>query len=146
MNKINWQNAPSTATPINAENLNQMQDNIEEVIEKLKPDELYYISTAADVTVILNRDITSYDIVTIILQSTDGCQSSVTLYKPTVGDKIGVFAPKINIGTVIYNKQAILNVYSSRNLRIVENYQLEGNTTIQTGNYIKIKAVLGYKV
>ena len=34
MNKINWQNSPSTATPINAENLNQMQTNIEDAIAK----------------------------------------------------------------------------------------------------------------
>lgn len=146
MNKINFQNLPSTATPLNAENLNQMQDNIENEINLTKPIELYYNSSASYVSATLNDNITNYDIVTIILQSTDGCQSSVTLYKPTVSDKIGVFAPKINTGTVIYNKQAILNVYTPRELRIVENYQLEGNTQIQTGNYIKIKAVLGYKL
>lgn len=32
MNKINWENLPSQATPINAENLNQMQTNIENAI------------------------------------------------------------------------------------------------------------------
>ena len=35
MNKINWQNAPSTATPINAENLNAMQNNIENAINNI---------------------------------------------------------------------------------------------------------------
>lgn len=35
MNKINWENLPSTATPINAENLNAMQDNIENEINRV---------------------------------------------------------------------------------------------------------------
>lgn len=34
MNKIDFQNLPSTETPINAENLNQMQTNIEEAVNE----------------------------------------------------------------------------------------------------------------
>ena len=33
MQKINFQNLPSTSTPLNATNLNQMQDNIENAID-----------------------------------------------------------------------------------------------------------------
>lgn len=33
MNKINWENSPSTRTPLNADNLNRMQDNIEDAME-----------------------------------------------------------------------------------------------------------------
>lgn len=33
MNKIEFQDYPSTKTPLNAENLNQLQDNIEEAID-----------------------------------------------------------------------------------------------------------------
>lgn len=47
MNKINWENLPSTATPINAENLNAMQDNIEEAIEELIISEDKTISVSA---------------------------------------------------------------------------------------------------
>lgn len=36
MNKIEFQDYPSTETPLNAENLNQMQTNIEEEINKAK--------------------------------------------------------------------------------------------------------------
>ena len=36
MDKINFQNLPSTETPINADNLNLLQDNIEDAIEELK--------------------------------------------------------------------------------------------------------------
>lgn len=38
MEKINFQNLPSTETPINSTNLNQMQTNIENAINKLEED------------------------------------------------------------------------------------------------------------
>lgn len=43
MDKINFENLPSTNTPINAENLNQMQDNVENAISELV-DNLFYKS------------------------------------------------------------------------------------------------------
>ena len=36
MEKIIFENLPSTKTPLNAENLNQLQDNVEQAIEILK--------------------------------------------------------------------------------------------------------------
>ena len=39
MNKINWINGQAGGTPLSAENLNQMQDNIEDAIEEVR-DEL----------------------------------------------------------------------------------------------------------
>lgn len=44
MNKINFQNTPSTATAISAENLNQMQTNIENAIKAIYPVGAVYIS------------------------------------------------------------------------------------------------------
>lgn len=35
MNKINWENLPSQATPINAENLNALQTNVENAINAI---------------------------------------------------------------------------------------------------------------
>lgn len=37
MQKINFKNLPDTSTPLNAENLNLLQDNIEEAIENIEP-------------------------------------------------------------------------------------------------------------
>lgn len=42
MNKINFTNLPSTNTPLNADNLNAMQDNIEDAIEKLEGGKLLW--------------------------------------------------------------------------------------------------------
>lgn len=144
MNKINWQNAPSTATPINAENLNQMQDNIENEINLIKPIELYYNSSASYVSATLNDNITNYDIITVIGQSTDGHQCSTTIYKPYNGAKISLCAPQ-NSGTDSYNKYAVYEFTSTTVIQSNKNFQIANNNT-SNGNYIKLKAVLGYKL
>lgn len=146
MNKINFTNLPNTTTPLNATNMNLLQTNVEDAITDSVATQLFYDSTASYTSATLSSAITNYDIITVIGQSTDGHQCSTTIYKPAVNDKIGLFAPKINQNAAIYNKQAVYEFTSATVLQSVENHQLQGNTTIQTGNYIKIKAVLGYKV
>lgn len=145
MNKINFQNLPSTATPLNAENLNQMQSNIENAINSLKPTELFYSSSGETSTIILNDNVTNYDILTITGQSTDGHQCSTTIYKPAINNKFVLVAPKISSGTTIYNKQAVFVISELNKIIMLENYELQGNTTAVSGPYIKITAVLGYK-
>lgn len=135
----------SGSTPISAENLNQMETNIENAINNLKPVELYYNNTASYVSATLNDNITNYDIITVIGQSSDGFQCSTTIYKPYAGAKIGLFAPQITSNTTIYNKQAVYEFTSSMVLQSIQNHELSGNTSITSGNYIKLKAVLGYK-
>ena len=166
MNKINWENGTlvskakvnvggtvydvesavySGSTPISAENLNQMETNIENAIHNLKPVELFYDSTASYLSATLNDDITNYDIITVIGQSSEGFQCSTTIYKPYAGAKIGLFAPQITSNQTIYNKQAVYEFTSSMVLQSIQNYELNGNIRITSGNYIKLKAVLGYK-
>lgn len=154
MRKINWEDYPSTATPINADNLNAMQDNIADAIdggilnaiEEVRAIELYYNASASYVSATLNDNISNYDIITVIGQSSDGNQCSTTIYKPAINDKICLFAPQITSNTTIYNKQAVFQFTSSLVLQSVENHQLSGNTNIEAGNFIKLKAVLGYKL
>lgn len=114
--------------------------------KELKPIELYYDNTASYVSATLNDNITNYDIIKVIGQSTDGYQCSTTIYKPYAGAKIGLFAPRITSNTAIYNKQAVYEFSSINVLQSIENHQLNGNTNIETGNFIKLKAVLGYKL
>lgn len=47
MNKINWINGQAGGTPLSAENLNQMQDNIEDAIDDV--DEKFNYSTTEKV-------------------------------------------------------------------------------------------------
>lgn len=145
MRKIIWENFPSTATPINADNLNTMQDNIEEAIEELKPIELYYNASASYVSATLNDNISNYDIITVIGQSSDGYQCSTTIYRPAINHKISLEASRVYNGTV-YNKQAVYNFSSNNIIESVENYQLTNGSNPVSGVYIKLKAVLGYKL
>lgn len=145
MRKIIWENFPSTDTPINADNLNTMQDNIEEAIEELKPIELYYNASASYVSATLNDNISNYDIIIVIGQSSDGYQCSTTIYKPAINHKISLEATRVYNGTV-YNKQAVYNFSSNNIIESVENYQLTNGSNPVSGVYIKLKAVLGYKL
>lgn len=65
MKKINWENEPSTATPINADNLNLMQDNIEEEQEIIKGTLLYSNDSGEKRNVTLNDNISEYNIIEI---------------------------------------------------------------------------------
>ena len=48
MDKINFQNKPNTTTPINATNLNQLQDNVESAINETKTWKLVGTVTSND--------------------------------------------------------------------------------------------------
>ena len=41
MQKINFENKPSTKSPINADNLNLLQDNVEDAIDEVSDDIIY---------------------------------------------------------------------------------------------------------
>ena len=112
--------------------------------KELKPIELYYDNTASYVSGTLTDDITNYDIITVIGQSTDGHQCSTTIYKPYNGAKISLCAPQ-NSGTDSYNKYAVYEFTSTTVIQSNKNFQIANNNT-SNGNFIKLKAVLGYKL
>lgn len=149
MNKINFENLPGTNTPINATNMNLLQDNIEDGIEDgindIKAQVLYYDDTASYTSATLTYSITNYDIIVVIGQSTDGYQCSTTIYRPAINHKISLEATRVYDGTV-YNKQAVYNFSSNNIIESVENYQLTNGSNPVSGVYIKLKAVLGYKL
>ena len=144
MNKINFTNLPDTSTPLNATNMNLLQTNVEDAITDSVATQLFYDSTASYVSATLNDNITNYDIITVIGQSTDGHQCSTTIYKPYNGAKISLCAPQ-NSGTDSYNKYAVYEFTSTTVIQSNKNFQIANNNT-SNGNYIKLKAVLGYKL
>ena len=145
MKKIKFENLPSKKTPLSAEILNIMQDNIEKAIQISKIKELFYDSTASYNSATLNDDITNYDIIVIIGQSSDGYLCSTVIYKPYVGAKIGLTAPEI-VSNTIYNKQAVFEFTSEKIIASIQNHQLQGNTSITRGNYIRLKSIIGIKL
>ena len=62
MNKITFKNYPDTSTPISAENLNGMQDNIEEAING---EILYQNAEGSTNAVTLNKSVTEFDFIDI---------------------------------------------------------------------------------
>lgn len=144
MNKINFENLPSTNTSINATNMNLLQTNVEDAITDSVATQLFYDSTASYLSATLSSAITNYDIITVIGQSTDGHQCSTTIYKPYNGAKISLCAPQ-NSGTDSYNKYAVYEFTSTTVIQSNKNFQIANNNT-SNGNYIKLKAVLGYKL
>lgn len=58
MKRIDWENEPSTKTPLNAENLNLMQDNIQENINGYV---LYENEEGSTGEITLNEEIENYD-------------------------------------------------------------------------------------
>ena len=54
MEKINFENLPNTSTPINADNLNTMQKNMEQGIEQLKNDMLDIIYPVGSIYISFN--------------------------------------------------------------------------------------------
>lgn len=153
MNKINFENLPSKKTPLSAEMLNTMQNNIEEAINTMQNNikiseikQLFYDSTASYNSATLTDSVTNYDIIVVIGQSADGYQCSTVIYKPYAGAKIGLVAPQITSNTTIYNKQAVFEFTSETVIASIQNHQLQGNTSIASGNYIRLKSIIGIKL
>lgn len=59
MNKINFKNLPDTSTPLSAENLNQLQDNVEDAIDNVSIDLDTQVSTTST-NGVENQAITNY--------------------------------------------------------------------------------------
>lgn len=114
---------------------------IEEKVEKEKIKELYYNANAAYNSVTLNDSILNYNMLVIIGQSSDGHSCVGACYKPAVGNLISIKAGQVT-DVVIYNKQAVFKISTEKTIESPQNYEIRDNIPY-TGNYIRIKAVLG---
>lgn len=114
---------------------------IEEKLQKEKIKELYYNANAAYNSVTLNDSILNYDMLLIIGQSSDGYSCIGACYKPAVGNLISIKAGQVT-DAVIYNKQAVFKISTEKIIESPQNYEIRDNIPY-SGNYIRIKAVLG---
>ena len=111
MRKINWEDLPSKATPINAENLNAMQYNIETEIEGKTQKDI--------ITIYLDNTITNPIVETYT-------KVPLTL-KTSVGNKLTVSNNGILIGSGVHHIKVSAkmefdtgSVFSSRYIRIIK--------------------------
>lgn len=110
MNKINFENLPSTNTPLSAENLNLLQDNVEDAIDNvsielddevstsstngvenqaitnyvnsLKPIELYYNASGSNDEITLSDSSANYDYIDIFFRQQDSTFSFTRVFSP----------------------------------------------------------------
>ena len=111
--------------------------------DNFKIEELYYNQNALYNSVTLSDSILNYDMIVLIGQSSDGYSCVGICYKPTKGNLVSVQAGQVT-ETVIYNKQAVFKFDTEKIIVATQNYEIRENIPY-TGNYIRIKAVLGIK-
>ena len=134
MNKINWINGQAGGTPLSAENLNQMQDNIEDAINNLDKTSSTLINwtnftESGAIEYTLNDNVTNYRYIHIMCSPINAdnsgnvvCQTTIlsVLFKNLYKDKglslfndIGDTEHNIRIRYVTDNK---INVWKSSQL------------------------------
>ena len=110
-------------------------------IEEEKVKELYYNANALYNSATLNDSILNYDMVVVIGQSSDGYSCVGACYKPAVGSLISIKSGQVNENKT-YNKQAVFKFSQEKVIESTQNYEVRDNVSY-TGNYIRIKAILG---
>lgn len=148
MKKINWEGRPSTKTPISADNLNLMQDNIEEFVNGYV---LYSDEIGTMGNVILNDEIENYDEYEIqyYLQAAD---RKIQKTSGKLNAKINYVSLDLSRTTVAPRMQIINNTINveGRNITRYTNMyitiDLDGNITNRgTDVLFNITKVTGYK-
>ena len=149
MNKINWINGQAGGTPLSAENLNQMQDNIEDAIDavdnKISGTVLYNNTeggTADSIT--LAESITNYEKIGIEYCNNRSNDFSYTEISNPNGKNILLMSSTTGATNAWYYVASI----TVSNNTITWNYNKRINLAEYTeeSNYIiKITKVIGYK-
>lgn len=170
MNKITFKDLPSTETPINAENLNLMQENIESAVtenaEKIDNLETQMVTTegkvlyentsgsAEDIT--LTDSSANYDYIEIFFRTNDRVYNSTKVYSPNgkTVDLTSVFAHyNSSEGMRVYIKVKIVTINESIISQVTANEIVSAaqvkitNSAVTSGasNNIHITRVVGYK-
>jgi hypothetical protein len=157
--KTNWENLPSTNTPINATNLNKIEQGIKDNaddITLLKPVVLYANETGSNSSITLSESSANFDYIEIFYKSNDDYYNSLKIYKPngkmaslscwyTFTSEAGTYlkVKTVNIsGTTISNvtKTGGKSAYAEVNITTDSD-----KVTKSSSNYIWITRVIGYK-
>lgn len=93
MKKIFFEDLPSTNTPLNADNLNQIQKNVENAIEEIRDNLVKILWSNSNPTnnfdaqtVSLNDDISNYDMYCVIFNQSTGSTNQLTTGILPIGD------------------------------------------------------------
>ena len=121
MQKINFQNLPSTTTPVNATNLNALQDNVEDVfdgdvpmgnvvVDSIRSKNMFNVGSVLPNTAISSGVIISnndYDIFVIKVDNNTQYTLSKTSFN---GGILGYYSAFPKIGDTLTDRQSLANV------------------------------------
>lgn len=146
MEKIEFKNLPSKETPISAENLNQMQDDIEESIEGTV---LYESQEGTISDISLNESSANFKYLEIFFFDDHSLCKSEKIFNPN-GKRasLSTFNVYAKSGTVFANSRIIkISGTSISNDTEGDGYGqwISWNNTINATNNIKIYKIVGYK-
>ena len=150
MNKINWINGQAGGTPLSAENLNQMQDNIEDAIEevdeKVEGTVLYNNATGTTGNITLNDSVANYDYIEIQGKRGSNYYSSGKLYNIN-GKNVVLTTTFTTSGLMyIYSKNIQINGNSITNISSDLAYFNGTNQNFDSDDRHFITRVVGYKI
>lgn len=140
MNKINFENSPSTNTPLSAENLNLMQTNIEKAIRGTT---LFEVVGGTKDNITLSDSAVNYVRMKFYCHDNDGRYFTCELTSPN--------GKQINLHNLNYhNDEGFLKqrVVAISNTGIINNDSYEGRIvakTISAINNIYIDKIVGFK-
>lgn len=167
MNKINFENLPSTATPLNASNLNLLQTNVENAINQLSESIMVTLSenqsNSGNSEIIVGFDTTSFNKGTTFTKQNDGgikcneeCDIEINAvlrfgYSNTSTKETYIYKNSIKlVNTSLQQATANTQTISSYLLSVSANdvIYLKGKTTsgdasafIHEGTYLSIKRI-----
>lgn len=124
MDKINFENLPSTNTPISAENLNKLQNNIETAISesknRLEDIEVTNLTGAQATTLIAKRNVLTNRkelIFNIFTKPTNGEWNKIlsipSEYAPATEVQTTAYTGSGNFGAVNISTDGSINIYSA---------------------------------
>ena len=149
MNKINWINGQAGGTPLSAENLNQMQDNIEEAInevdEKMQGTVLYSNETGTIGNITLSYSVANYDYIEIQGRRTAFIYSSGKIYNANGKTIVLTSSNATDDHIYLYTKVIQINGDTITAVRAKLMYLNSQTQTFATDNDNYITRVVGYK-
>jgi len=154
MQKINFEDYPSTNTPIDADNLNDLQDNVEDAInlvqENLTPVVLFIGTSTTKDNITLNDSAANYTYLEIFYHTAIATSSyeSTKIYNPN-GKNINLSSVHRDTsqGVLFFmSKLMLINGTQITTTRIGQSYVYNGSeNSISETDSIVIDRVIGYK-
>lgn len=143
MEKINWINGQAGGTPLSAENLNLMQDNIENAIDGTV---LYNNTIGTTGNVTLSDSVANYDYIEIQSRRTGFVYSSGRIYSAN-GKTIHLTSSNATDDHIyLYSKVVQINGDTITAVRAKLTYFNDQMTAFATDNDNYITRVVGYKI